>query len=301
MLNITQACVRGVAMETHRRAGSAWWKAPRIGHPFRFLLHYQRFATSTASRQLIAWASQRPRYQVHPAASVNRRTGPIASEQANELANIVTHGLGLVLSIAGACALVSIAAKTGNLGHMLGCGVFGASLVLLYAASTCYHLWPEAGTKRVLLLLDHIAIYVLIAGTYAPVAMIPLRGPLGWSMLIGAYGMALTGSVAKAVHIDRLDDDSSLPYLAMGWMSVAVFGQLIVSAPWNGNLWLVAGGAFYTAGLAFFFHDQRRFNHAIWHVFVPAGASALPRAVVIYLTSAAAYRAGPTASPVHRE
>jgi hemolysin III len=159
--------------------------------------------------------------------------------------------------------------------------------VLLYAASTCYHVWPPDGAKRVLLLLDHIGIYVLIAGTYAPVAMIPLRGPLGWSMLTAAYGMALTGSVAKAVHMHRLDEDSSLPYIAMGWMSVAVSGQLLVSAPWDGNLWLVAGGGFYTAGLAFFFRDHHRFNHAIWHLFVLAGSICHYRAVVIYLTSVA--------------
>jgi hemolysin III len=242
---------------------------------------------STTSVELMAWPSQGPGHRILVGHAVNRGKAPVFAEHGEELANIVTHGLGLVLSVAGAYALVSIAGKTGDLGHVVGCGIYGASLVLLYAASTCYHVWPPVGTRRVLLLLDHIGIYVLIAGTYAPVAMIPLRGPLGWSMLMAAYGMALTGSVAKAVRINQLDGDSSLPYLAMGWMSVAVFGQLTVTAPWEGNLWLVAGGGFYTAGLAFFFRDHHRYNHAIWHLFVLAGSICHYRAVVIYLTSVA--------------
>jgi hemolysin III len=235
--------------------------------------------------ELMAWDSHGPWHRISAGPGSGGSTAAVALERGDEFANIVTHGFGLALSVVGAHALVSIAAKTGDLGHVVGCGIYGASLVLLYAASTCYHVWPPDGTKRVLLLLDHIGIYVLIAGTYAPMAMIPLRGPLGWSMLIAAYGMAVTGSVAKAVRIDRLDDDSSLPYLAMGWMSVALFGQLVVTAPWEGNLWLVAGGGCYTAGLAFFFRDHRRFNHAIWHVFVLAGSICHYRAVVIYLTS----------------
>jgi hemolysin III len=243
---------------------------------------------STASGEFVVWALRRPGYRTLAGPSVNRITAPVITERNEELANIVTHGAGLVLSVAGAYALISIAGKTGDVGHAVGCGIFGASLVLLYAASTCYHLWPPDGTKRVLLLLDHIGIYVLIAGTYAPVAMIPLRGPMGWSMLIGAYGMAVTGSIVKAVRIDQLVDDSSLPYIAMGWMSVAVFGQLMVTAPREGNLWLVAGGGFYTAGLGFFFRGHRGFNHAIWHLFVLAGSICHYRAVVIYLSSAAA-------------
>jgi hemolysin III len=242
---------------------------------------------SITGDELMAWASPRSGRPIFAGHHVGRAAALVFPEPGDEVANIVTHGVGLVLSLAGAYALVSIAGKTGDLGHVAGCSIYGASLVLLYAASTCYHLWPPDKTKRVLLLVDHIGIYVLIAGTYAPVAMIPLRGPLGWSMLIGAYGMALTGSVVKAIRMDRLDDDSSLPYLAMGWMSVAVFGQLVISAPWDGNLWLVAGGGFYTAGLAFFFRDQHRFNHAIWHLFVLAGSICHYRAVVIYLTSMA--------------
>ena len=244
-------------------------------------------AMSTTSSELMAWASPGLGHRILGGRDLGHGSATVVPEWGDEVANIVTHGVGLVLSLAGAYALVSIAGKSGDLGHVVGCGIFGASLVLLYAASTCYHVWPPDSTKRMLLLVDHIGIYVLIAGTYAPVAMIPLRGPLGWSMLIGAYGMALTGSVAKAIRIDRLDDDSSLPYLAMGWMSVAVFGQLIVTAPMEGNLWLVAGGGFYTAGLAFFFRDHHRFNHAIWHLFVLAGSICHYRAVVIYLTSVA--------------
>ena len=143
---------------------------------------------STASSEISAWALRGPGYPDLLGPGVDRSTAAVVSEWAEELANIVTHGVGLVLSIAGLYALVLITGKTGDLGHSVGCVVYGASLVLLYTASTCYHGCRHAGTKRVLLLLDHIGIYVLIAGTYAPVAMIPLRGPLGWSMLIGGLG-----------------------------------------------------------------------------------------------------------------
>ena len=127
----------------------------------------------------------------------DRRPIPVRPDRAEELANTITHGAGLVLSIAGLYALVLITAESRSPGLALGCGIYGASLVLLYAASTLYHGWQDDGTKRVLLLLDHIGIYVLIAGTYTPLALIPLRGAAGQGLLVLVWGFALVGSIGQ--------------------------------------------------------------------------------------------------------
>ena len=145
-----------------------------------------------------------------------RRFATAAQSRDEELMNSITHGLGLVLSIAGLSALVTLAGNIGTTRYTVGCGVYGASLVMLYAASTLYHSWPAGELKRVFHLLDHIGIYVLIAGTYTPMALFASRGLFGWSCLTAAWGFALIGSCAKVARMSRLDDDSSMPYLVMG-------------------------------------------------------------------------------------
>jgi hemolysin III len=211
------------------------------------------------------------------------RTSTVVPDRAEELANTLTHGAGLVLSIAGLYALVLITGESGDPGHAIGCGIFGVSLVLLYAASTLYHGWEAAGTKRVLLLLDHIGIYVLIAGTYTPLGLIPLRGTVGQVLLALVWGFALVGSVAKVIRIDRLDEDSPLPYVVLSCMVTAIIERLIATGPREGFLWLLAGGAFYAIGLTYFVRDDRRFNHAIWHLFVLAGSACHYGAVIAYV------------------
>jgi hemolysin III len=217
----------------------------------------------------------------------DRRTSTVRPDRAEELANTITHGAGLVLSLAGLCALVSIAGEGKSPGLALGCGVYGASLVLLYAASTLYHGWQDAGGKRVLLLLDHIGIYVLIAGTYTPLVLIPLRGEVGLGLLALVWGCALVGSLIKVVRIDRLDEDSPLPYVVLSGMVMAFIERLHATAPTAGFLCFVAGGAFYAIGLRFFIRDKR-FDHAIWHVFSLAGSICQYAAVIVFATSAAA-------------
>ena len=203
-----------------------------------------------------------------------------AQSRDEELMNSITHGLGLVLSIAGLSALVTLAGYIGTTRYTVGCGVYGASLVMLYAASTLYHSWPAGELKRVFHLLDHIGIYVLIAGTYTPMALFASRGLFGWSCLTAAWGFALIGSCAKVARISRLDDDSSMPYLVMGVMCVMSVLQLVANIPSGETTWLLAGGLCYLAGAIFYFNDEKRFYHSIWHLFVLAGSICHYRAVL---------------------
>jgi hemolysin III len=215
-----------------------------------------------------------------------RRSATAAQSRDEELMNSVTHGLGLVLSIAGLSTLVILAGNIGTTRDTVGCGVYGASLVLLYAASTLYHSWPAGELKRVFHLLDHIGIYVLIAGTYTPMALFASRGLFGWSCLTAAWGFALIGSCAKVARISRIDDDSSMPYLVMGVMCVLSVLQLVANIPSGETTWLLAGGLCYLAGAIFYFNDERRFYHSIWHLFVLAGSICHYRAVLAHAITA---------------
>jgi hemolysin III len=197
-----------------------------------------------------------------------------------ELVNSITHGLGLVLSIAGLSAFVTLAGNIGTTRSTVGCGVYGASLVILYAASTLYHSWPAGELKRVFHLLDHIGIYVLIAGTYTPMALFASRGLFGWLCLTAAWGFALIGSCAKVARISRLDDDSSMPYLVMAAMCVISAAQLMANVPSGETTWLLAGGLCYLAGAIFYFNDEKLFYHSIWHLFALAGSICHYRAVL---------------------
>lgn len=211
-------------------------------------------------------------YRYPRTTALDLRTSTVDPAQAEELANTITHGVGLVLSLAGLFSLVHLAGRHGSQVHVVGCGIYGGSLVLLYAASTLYHGWQGARMKRALLLLDHIAIYVLIAGTYTPLALIPLRGTAGLMLLAVVWGFALVGSIAKVIRIGRLDEDSPLPYIVMSCLVTVVIGRLIAIVPAVGSYWLLAGGALYAMGLHFFVRSEVRFNHAIWHLFVLAGS-----------------------------
>jgi hemolysin III len=202
------------------------------------------------------------------------------ADWAEELANSLTHALGMVLSIAGLSALVRINGTSGLTSHALGCVTFGVSLVLLYTASTLYHGCWHAASKRVLLLLDHIGIYLLIAGTYTPLALIALRGRLGTALLAIVWASALAGILGKIGRFDRLDDESPWSYVALGWMVLVTSGRIAVNVPPGVFQWLLAGGVFYTLGLGFFLQRDRRFSHAIWHLFVLAGSICHYRAVI---------------------
>jgi len=200
-----------------------------------------------------------------------------------ELANAVTHGVGLVLSLAGFVVLLVLAIIRGGRWHVASCGVYGATLVILYLASTLYHSFRAPRLKHVLRVIDHSAIYLLIAGTYTPFTLVSLRGFWGWTLFGLVWTLCVLGVIFKAFFINRLPVLSTLLYVAMGWLCVIAIKPLVSAIPAGGLAWLVAGGLLYTIGVAFFASRRLRFNHAIWHLFVLAGSICHYMAVVFYV------------------
>lgn len=189
-----------------------------------------------------------------------------------EIANSITHGAGLVASSAGAAVLLFIAAQHHDPLWLAADAVYAASLILLYTASTLYHAIPNRRAKHVLRVMDHAAIYVLIAGTYTPFALLNLRGAWGWTLCAGAWVLAVIGVVFTAVIHRRLSRATTVLYLAMGWMGVLVAKPAFDHLSAWAIIWLVTGGLLYTAGALFYVWERLRYGHAIWHVFVLGGS-----------------------------
>ena len=200
-----------------------------------------------------------------------------------ELANSITHGIGLALSVVGMVVLVVLSVIHGDAWHIAGCTTFGITLVLLYAASTLYHTFHTARFKRILKILDHAAIYLLIAGTYTPFTLVNLRGFWGWTLFSLVWGLSVFGIFWKLIHVERFQVVSTLVYLAMGWVVLIAIKPVMSSVPLWGIAWLVAGGIFYTVGVMFFALKRLPYNHAIWHVFVMAGSICHYFAVMFYV------------------
>src|SRR5712691_9603543 len=194
---------------------------------------------------------------------------------AEELANSLTHGVGLALSIAGFLVLVVLAVMRGSAWRIVSCAVYGSSLICLYlyTASTLYHSIRSRRLKRVLKICDHSAIYLLIAGTYTPFLLVNLRGGWGWSLFGVVWGLALAGILLKFWFVDHFQILSTTVYLLMGWLAVIALRPLLEMVPTAGLLWLLAGGFFYTIGVVFYAWKRIPYNHVIWHVFVMAGST----------------------------
>lgn len=200
-----------------------------------------------------------------------------------ELANALTHGLGLVAAIAGAPMLIIAAVRLGQTASIVGASIFAATMILMYLSSTLYHAFPHGNWKRIFHKLDHTAIYLLIAGTYTPFTLGIMRGQLGWTIFGAIWALASIGIVLKLFN--RLSNPwlSVGLYLLMGWLVVFAAGPLMAKMPVNGLLWLAGGGVAYTLGVIFFALDARiRFGHAIWHLFVMAGTACHFFAVLYY-------------------
>lgn len=190
-----------------------------------------------------------------------------------ELANTVTHGLGLVLSIAGFVVLLVLAILRGTAWHIVACSIYGATLICLYAASTLYHAVVSPRVKRVLRILDHSAIYLLIAGTYTPFLLLNLRGPWGWSLFGVIWGLAFAGILFKFWFVGHFEFLSTAVYIAMGWLVVIAAKPVLTHVSGTTLLWLLAGGLFYTAGVVFYAWKRLPYSHAVWHLFVLAGST----------------------------
>ena len=205
-----------------------------------------------------------------------------------EIANSITHGVGLLLATAGMVVLVVLAALKGDAWHIVSCSVYGSTLVFMYAASTVYHSVQHPRWKHALRIIDHSAIYLLIAGTYTPFTLVNMRGGWGWSLFGVAWGLCLFGIVWKALFIRRFQIIGVLTYVAMGWMVIVATKPLFERVPAGGIALLLAGGVAYTAGLFFFAHKRIPHHHAIWHVFVMIGSVCHYVAVLLYVLPRAA-------------
>lgn len=199
-----------------------------------------------------------------------------------EIANSVSHGLGLSAAVAAFPVLVMAAQARGDTAGIVGASVFATTTVLLYLVSTLFHALPRCRAKRVFQILDHSAIYLLIAGTYTPFTLGVLRGDWGWTLFGLVWGMAIAGTVLKALGGVRYTTFSTWTYLAMGWLVVIAAKTVWTLVPDWGLFWLIAGGVAYTAGAVFFMAERIRYFHFVWHLFVVAGTACHFIAVLRY-------------------
>ena len=190
-----------------------------------------------------------------------------------EIAHGLTHGVGIVLAIAGLCVLVTFSALYGTAVHVVASSIFGASMIVLYTASTLYHSLPMPETKRIMRVVDHASIYLLIAGTYTPFTLVTLEGAWGWSLFGVVWGLAIVGIIFKLFFTGRFDRLSVAIYVAMGWCGLVAIKPMMAALPTLGLWLLVAGGLAYTGGVIFYLLERMRYHHAIWHLFVMAGTT----------------------------
>lgn len=203
-----------------------------------------------------------------------------------ELANSVTHGLGVVLGVAGLVLLV-VVAQHGDAWQIVSTAIFGTPLVLLYSVSTLYHSLRGERLRQVLKKFDHAAIFLLIAGTYTPFLLVTLCGPWGWSLFGVIWGLAAAGVTLKFWLAGRFRLGSTLLYIAMGWLVMVAIKPLVSALPVGGLKLLVAGGLCYTGGSAFYLWKRLPYHHAIWHLCVLGGSACHWAAVFVYIVPSA--------------
>ena len=189
-----------------------------------------------------------------------------------ERINRLTHGVGAVLSVAGLVVLVVYSGIYGNAWHVVSFSIFGSALVILYAASTLYHSVTQAAAKRVFWILDHSAIFILIAGTYTPFTLVSLRGGWGWSLFGVVWACAVLGIILKIFYIGRFEKISVAVYVIMGWLCVMAFKEIVATVSLLSIVLLILGGLSYTLGVVFFAWQKLPFNHALWHLCVLGGS-----------------------------
>lgn len=212
-----------------------------------------------------------------------RRPASMDYSHSEEIANSVTHGLGTILSLGGTGVLVVQASISGDPWKIVSASIYGLSLVTLYLMSTLYHSARSARAKHIFKILDHTAIYLLIAGTYTPFTLVSIRGGWGWSLFGVLWGLSIAGIFFKIVWIGRLKKLSLAIYLIMGWLIVIAIKPILTHVPPGGLLWLLAGGCAYTFGVVFYIWKSLPYHHAIWHLFVLGGSICHFFAVLYYV------------------
>ncbi|MEK4536944.1 hemolysin III family protein [Peribacillus butanolivorans] len=200
-----------------------------------------------------------------------------------EVVNAITHGVGVLLSIAALVFLIIFSVQKGSAWHVVISVIYGVSMLLLYVSSTLVHSFPAGKTKDLFEIFDHSAIYLFIAGTYTPIMLLVIQGTLGWTLLGIVWGVAVIGVVFKAFFVKKFLFLSTILYIAMGWLIVIAWGPLSAAMPSAGIQLLVAGGLLYTFGAVFYVWRGFPYHHAVWHLFVLAGSVAHFFAVLFYI------------------
>ncbi|WP_026694966.1 PAQR family membrane homeostasis protein TrhA [Peribacillus kribbensis] len=200
-----------------------------------------------------------------------------------ELLNAITHGIGVLLSLAALVFLIIDSAAKGTVWHLVSFIVFGVTMVLLYVSSTLVHSFPAGRAKDLFEIFDHSAIYLFIAGTYTPFTLIVIKGPMGWSLLSIVWGIAVVGVVFKTFFVKKFLFISTILYIVMGWLIVVAWGPLTAALPAEGIQLLAGGGILYTFGAVFYVWRGFPFHHAVWHLFVLGGTAAHFFAVLYYV------------------
>lgn len=210
-------------------------------------------------------------------------TTPRNYPKTEELLNVITHGLGFLLSIAALVLLVVFATLYGDAWHIVSFSIYGFSLVVLYLASTLFHSARSPKLRKRLNIFDHSAIYILIAGTYTPFLLVTLRGPWGWSLLGVIWVLAIAGVVFKLFFTGKYDVMSAIVYVLMGWIIIVAIKPMNENLPPEGLYWLIGGGISYMIGAGFYLFNKMPYNHAIFHIWVLLGSFAHFIAVFKYV------------------
>lgn len=200
-----------------------------------------------------------------------------------ELLNRCTHGIGALASLIGVIALITLASRQNDVYRTVSACIYGGSMVTFYCLSTAYHSVSKPSARYIFRILDHVSIYLMIAGSYTPFALVTMRGPWGWSLLGTVWGLGTVGAAMKIFMAHRLRYIGPLLYIALGWIVVIAWKPLSAALAASGLLLLVAGGLAYTVGVFFFLCDRLPYNHAIWHLFVLTGSACHFCAIFFYV------------------
>jgi len=200
-----------------------------------------------------------------------------------EIAHTVTHGIGILFSIAGLAVVVAFSSLNGDAWHITSNSIYGTTLILLYTASSLYHGIPYSRAKQLLRKFDHTAIFLLIAGTYTPFTLVNLRGPWGWSLFGLVWGLAIIGVVLELICSKRYKRLSISLYLGLGWLILIAIKPMLATVETGGLVLLLAGGLCYSLGVIFYVWKKLKYHHAIWHLFVLAGSAIHFFSVLFYV------------------
>ncbi|MGG3563967.1 hemolysin III family protein [Neobacillus rhizosphaerae] len=200
-----------------------------------------------------------------------------------EIANSITHGIGVLLSISALVILIIYASLYGTAWHIVSFTIFGVTMFLLYMSSTLLHSLPEGKAKDIFEIFDHSSIYFFIAGTYTPFLLIVIKGAMGWALFGVVWGLAIAGTIFKCFFVKKYLFTSTLLYVVMGWLIIFAWKSLAANLSPEGMTYLIIGGALYTLGAIFYVWRGFKYHHAVWHLFVMAGSTAHFFCVLFYV------------------